>query len=445
MLMNGALQAGEARGAGPNFESKPSMQVLRQRFDNENTNRSEAVLRMYNGTPMTGNLRIMIVAGESSGDAHAARLVKALREGFPDTGFEFFGSAGRMMQKAGVRPVVDAEKMAIIGALEIARELPMFLGAFRRLKRCVRKERPDVAILVDFPDFNLRLARALRKADVPVVYYISPQVWAWKKFRVRSIRKNVDLLLSILPFEKAFYDSQGFPAVEYVGNPIAGEVESETSREEFRARYGIDPEASLVALLPGSRSVELRHMVPVLLETAELIKEERPGTAFVMPLAPARTEKELELAAVSAGFDPEHIRGLVTVVREETYDALHASDAAAVTSGTATLETAVLGTPMTVIYRASALNYRLLRPFISIDTFGLVNLVAGKKVAKELIQGDLTARSLADEMLRLLDPDVNADVRRELALVREKLGGPGASSRAAEAVMRFLDRSAGLV
>lgn len=389
---------------------------------------------------MEQQIKMMIVAGESSGDSHAARLVRALKKDFPRHEFDFFGSAGIHMREAGVRAVVDAERMAIIGAAEIARELPMFLRSFRTLKREALRERPDAAVLVDFPDFNLRLARSLSKSGIPVIYYISPQVWAWKRFRVRLIAKYVGLLLSILPFEKDFYSECGFGRVEYVGNPVAGEVAPSVSREDFRERLGVSAETPLISLLPGSRRVELKHMVPELLAAAEYVRKNRPEARFLMPLAPARSRDEIVSAAESAGFGSARLEGLVEIIENATYDALNASDAAAVTSGTATLEAGVIGTPLAVIYKASRLNYLLLRPLISIDTFGLVNLVAGKRIAKELIQDDLTAESLGEELLRLLDREVNADARRELASVKEKLGGPHASARAAAAVMKFLGK-----
>ena len=330
--------------------------------------------------------------------------------------------------------------MAIIGALEIARELPMFIRSFRALKREALRQRPDAVVLVDFPDFNLRLARSLSKSGIPVIYYISPQVWAWKRFRIRLIAKHVGLLLSILPFEKHFFGEFGFERVEYVGNPVAGEVAASVSRADFRKSLGIPAETPLISLLPGSRRVELKFMVPELLSAAEHVLKTRPDARFLMPLAPARSREEIVSAAESAGYGRQRLDELVEIVENSTYDALNASDAAAVTSGTATLEAGVIGTPLAVVYKASRLNYRLLRPFISIDTFGLVNLVAGKRIAKELIQDDLYAESLGEELLRLLDGEVNARARRELASVKAKLGGPDASARAAAAVMKFLGK-----
>jgi len=384
--------------------------------------------------PMKDTLKIMIVAGEASGDSHAARLIRSLKKSYPDKNFDFFGCAGEHMRAEGVRGVVEAEGLAIIGGLEIARELPMFIGAFRRLRKAAAAERPDAAVLVDFPDFNLRLARSLRRMGIPVIYYISPQVWAWKKYRVRAIRRNVDLLLSILPFEKDFYASNGFDRVEYVGNPIADEVGPSVSREEFCRRHSIDAEKPIISLLHGSRRVEMKYILPDLVRTAFEMNRVDPNVQFIVPLAPSRTVDEVRKTLEESGISPDKALELISVVSNETYDALNASDAAAVASGTATLEAAVIGTPLAVVYKASRLNYRLLRPLISIDTFGLVNLVAGKVVAKELIQDDFTPQVLSEELFRLLQPDLNSKKREELSAVRDELRSADASVSAAKAV-----------
>lgn len=387
---------------------------------------------------MEDNVKLMIVAGESSGDAHAAELVKALREQRPNTEFDFFGSAGRRMREAGVEAVVEAERMAIIGGLEIARELPMFVRSYRQLKKAAREREPDAVILVDFPDFNLRLAKSLKKRGHRVIYYISPQLWAWKKGRLKNIEKSVDRMLTILPFEEEFYRKNGFEKVTYVGSPIVSQIGANRSRQQFCENHGLDPEAKIVALLPGSRKVEIRHIAPVLTETARLMSASDPSLQFVVPLAPARGLAEF-IAAASSSNTRGALPANLVFVQGETLDALAASDAAAVTSGTATLEAAVIGTPMAVIYKVSWLNYKAIRPFVEIDTFGLVNLIAGRKVAKELIQDELTAESLASELQRLLDTDTNREMRQELAGIKEILGTEDASANAAREVIRTIE------
>lgn len=389
---------------------------------------------------MAEELKLMIVAGESSGDTLAARLLSAIKRDFPDKPLVCFGSAGERMKSAGVEALVDAESLAVIGGLEIARELPMFLSAFRKLLTAAENRRPDAVILVDLPEFNLRLARSLKKRGFRVIYYVSPQVWAWKKYRVRAIRKYVDLLLSILPFEKKFFEDHGFDRVEYVGNPHSAEVVPSCSKAEFCARHRLDPGRPIVSLLGGSRRVEMTRIMPVLLEAAKRLRDSVPGIQFVIPLAPARTVSELEEAAAVAEMRQGELDSSFTVVSGETYEALNASDASAVTSGTATLEAAIIGTPLVVVYRTSGLNYFLLRPLISIDVFGLVNLIAGRKIAEEMIQGDLTAENLSAEIVRILEPARNREIRKELESVRELLGTQDASARAAELVMKEVGR-----
>ena len=379
--------------------------------------------------------KIMIVAGETSGDRHAAKLAAAINVLRPDV--SMFGAAGPRMRETGVDPVVAADELSVVGILEIAGALPMFLGAFRKLVRAADERKPDVAVLVDFPEFNLKLAKSLNKRGIPVVYYISPQLWAWRKYRIRTIRKYVDLVLAILPFEKEWYRRQGIGHVEYVGSPLAREIHPDRLREEFCADHGIDDKKPIVALLPGSRRKEIQRILPVLLMTVAQMAEQRPQLQFVLALAEERHSETVEtivsdLSKTGVTLPP------MTAVYGETYDALSAADVAAVTSGTATLETGVIGTPMAVVYKTSAVNYKILRPLIDVEHFGLINLIAGERVANELIQDDFTPETLAVELGRLLVPEVNAEVRGSLRVAAEKLGHGGASQRAAEAVVRFL-------
>ncbi|MBX3290848.1 MAG: lipid-A-disaccharide synthase [Acidobacteria bacterium] len=382
--------------------------------------------------------RAMIVAGEPSGDKHAASLVKALEQAAPDAAFQFFGSAGPAMRQAGVEPVVNADDLAIVGVPEIARALPMFLKAFGDLKKAATERKPDVAVLVDFPDFNLRLAKALKKKGFKVVYYISPQLWAWRRYRAETIRKYVDLLLTILPFEADWYAKRDINHVEFVGNPLAAEVSPKRSREEFRSAYEFDNEKPLIALLPGSRHKEISKILPELLAAASLIEKQLPEAQFVAAFADERRREELSAAEKIVRKKGIEMPKRLTAVFGETYDTLNAADAAAVTSGTATLETAIIGTPMVMVYKGSDLNYLLLRPLINVEHFCLVNLIAGERVVKELVQHDLTPTAVSTEILRLLRPDTNAEMRQRLAKVREKLGPGGASQRAAGAILGLI-------
>jgi lipid-A-disaccharide synthase len=378
---------------------------------------------------------IMIVAGEASGDAHAAKLVRALIEAEPDGNFEFFGAAGPNMREAGVEPVVRSDGLAIVGLLEIAAALPMFISALRDLRKAAVERRPDVVVLVDFPDFNLRLARSLKKLGFKLAYYISPQLWAWRKHRVRAVKKYVDLMLTILPFEREWYARHGVANVEYVGSPLAREVNVTMSREDFCVKHGLDPERPVISFLPGSRSKEIVRILPVMLDAAAEVASRRVEVQFVIALA---TKGDAMLAKELVARRDVSLADTIVITAAETYDALGASDAAAVTSGTATLEAGLLHTPMAIVYKTSALNYLLFEPMIDVEHFGLINLIAEKRVAKELIQKDFIGSSLAEELLRLLRPDVNSRVRSELQAAADKLAHGGASGRAAEAILKVV-------
>jgi lipid-A-disaccharide synthase len=377
---------------------------------------------------MDRDLRILIVAGEASGDTHAARLVTAIREARPTVLTDFFGSAGPNMRSVGVEAVVEADNLSVVGLAEIGRALPMFVKTLTRLRTAAAERRPDVAVLVDFPDFNLRLAKHLHRLGIKVVYYISPQLWAWRKYRISTIKKYIDLMLTILPFEKDWYADHGVTHVEYVGNPLAREVHAKRAKEEFCMDQGLDPAQPIIALLPGSRRKEVTRILPVMLEAAARLAGEKPGTQFVVPIANERLRASVESMVTSAGLD-------VRVVNGVAYDALNASDAAAVTSGTATLEAGILRTPMVVVYKTSKVNYKLLEPMIDVPHYGLINLIAGRRLATELIQEALTAETLKDELARLLDPKANAEMREELSATTAKLGKGGASKRAARLIL----------
>lgn len=387
-----------------------------------------------------GKCRILIVAGEPSGDEHAAKLVRALREAAPEIEFEFFGATGSHLRETGVETVVASDNFSIVGLPEIARALPMFWRAFRTLKAEAERRQTDATILIDFPEFNLKLAKSLKKRGVKVIYYISPQLWAWRKYRMRTIEKHVDLLLTILPFEKNWYARRGISHVEYVGNPTVREVHSKLSKTEFCDKHNLDAAKPLIALLPGSRHKEISRILPLMLETAKLIAHKNNEIQFVVALALTRNLEEVEAAKNKTNLKSNGEKDAlkIIVVQNETHEALDAADAAAVTSGTATLETAIIGTPLAVVYKTSDFNYKLLRPLISVEHFGLINLIAEERIARELIQDDFTPETLVDELFRLLEPEKNRAMREQLQKATEKLGTGGASKRAAEAILNFL-------
>ena len=366
--------------------------------------------------------KLMIVAGEPSGDAHAAALVHALRE---RSDLEFFGATGPLMRDAGVETVVNSDELAIMGILEVGRVFPKFLSAFRKLKAAAVQRSPDAVVLVDWPEFNLRLASVLHRRGLKVIYYISPQLWAWRPRRVNKIKRDVDLLLTILPFEVEWYRQHDVTHVEFVGHPLSGEVKARFGREEFCRLNDLDPARPIVSFLPGSRLKELQRILPPMLDAIAELKATRPDVQAIVVVAPSRTADETR----------KHGAEGIKLIQQQTREALAASDAAAIASGTATLEAALLETPMVVVYKESRINWHTLGRLITVTHFGLVNLVAGKEIAKELMQDQLLGDNLARELVKLLDPETNASMRASLRDVAHKLGDPGASKRAAEQIL----------
>ncbi|MGI8884272.1 MAG: lipid-A-disaccharide synthase [Pyrinomonadaceae bacterium] len=383
-------------------------------------------------------IKIMLVAGEASGDAHAAKLVKALQELAPEADFNFFGAAGEKMREAGVKAVVKSDHLSIVGLLEIGRALPLFWNVFQKLKRAAENRKPDAVILIDFPDFNLKLAKSLKKRNLKIIYYISPQIWAWRGYRLKAIKRDVDLLLTILPFEKDWYERRGFSKVEYVGSPLAREVKAHLTREEFCKKHNLDISQPIISLLPGSRHKEIIRIFPPLLETVSLMAKENSELQFIITLASHRHISDIENAMNKAKNNNLKLPEKLLIIEGETLDALNASDAAAVTSGTATLETAIIGTPFAIVYKSSPLNYRLFRPMISVEHFGLVNLIAERRLIKEFIQDDFTPEVLSRELFDLLEAENNEKMRNDLREVSDKLGHGGASKRAAQTILREL-------
>jgi lipid-A-disaccharide synthase len=387
---------------------------------------------------MPRRVHLMIVAGEPSGDAHAASLVKALRERAPDLEFQFSGATGPLMRAEGVETIVNSDSLAIMGIVEVARVLPGFIRAFRKLKAAAIKNKPDAVVLVDWPEFNLRLATALHRHGIKVIYYISPQLWAWRPRRVNNIKRDVDLLLSILPFEAEWYRERGVEHVEFVGHPLSGEVKAHASREEFCKQNSLEANRPIISFLPGSRHKELVRILPSMLDAVAEISRTRSDIQFVLVVAPSRKPEEA-LELITQRANSKELLSRLALIHHQTRDALAASDVAAVASGTATLEAALLGTPMVIVYRESAINWHTLGRLITVKHFGLVNLVAGEGIVKELMQNDFDGRSLATELLSLLEPTRNRAMRIRLDEIAHRLGKTGASLRAAEAVLKELE------
>ena len=376
----------------------------------------------------------MIVAGEPSGDAHSASLVRALREAEPQSQFDFFGSTGAQLRESGVESIVRADDLAIMGILEVGRVLPKFWRAFRALRNVALERKPDAVILVDWPEFNLRLARVLHRKGLRVIYYISPQVWAWRSYRARSIRRDVDLLLCILPFEPEWYGKRGVTNAVFVGHPLTGEIHLRYRRGEFCARNEMDPSRPIIALLPGSRHREMERILPPMLDAASDIHRLHPEIQFVLALAASRPIGDANAMIANR----KGLRNSIRIVQDETREALAAANVAAVASGTATLEAAIIGTPFVMVYKESAVNWHTLGRLITAEHYGLVNLIAGERLVTELMQTGLTGEKLSKELIALLDKDRNETMRARLHDVTLRLGKGDASPRAAEAIVRKL-------
>jgi lipid-A-disaccharide synthase len=418
----------------------------------------------------------MIVAGEASGDKHGASLARALTRLNPEIKFNLFGSGGEEMRAAGVETLVDAREVGIIGLPEIARAIGKLYRAYRTLLRSARSRQPAAVVLIDWPDFNLRLAKKLHRRGFKIIYYVSPQVWAWRSYRIRALRRDVDRMIVILPFEEQYYKNAGL-SVRYVGHPLAETVRTTASREEFCGRHGLDPGRPLFALLPGSRQKEIHYHLPVMLRAAAELRSmpfrisdcglrinsqstdalisnlqsatsdrqsEMGNAQFVIPLASTVRPEDVapairEAAGGVAGRVVDSVCAIA--IEGDTYNALGHSEFAVVASGTATVEAALAGTPMVIIYRGSELNWRLIRPLIHLDTFGMVNLIAGRHIVPELMQRKATGENIAREAAAILsDPARLAQMRQDLKKVRRELNGEGGSAaeRAAQAVIEAI-------
>ncbi len=382
--------------------------------------------------------KLMIVTGEPSGDAHGAALVQALRAAASEP-LEIFGATGPLLRAAGVASVIHSDDLSIMGIVEVGKVLPKFWNAYQTLKRAALERKPDAVVLVDWPEFNFRLARALHRRGLKVIYYISPQLWAWRSYRLRTIKRDVDLLLAILPFEEEWYATRGVEHVEFVGHPLAGEVRATVDRAEFCRQAKLDPKLPIISLLPGSRRKELERILPPMLEAAALISARRPEIQFVVVVAPSRTSDEVRDIVRATRATPLPLPSVLHITTGSARDVLAASDVAAVASGTATLEAALLGTPLVIVYKESAINWHTLGRLITTEHFGLVNLIAGEEIATELMQDDLNGESLSNELLSLLEPENNRVARERLREVAEQLGEGGASERAAKKILQFIE------
>ncbi|MEK6562661.1 MAG: lipid-A-disaccharide synthase [Candidatus Binatota bacterium] len=366
--------------------------------------------------------RVMIVVGEASGDLHGAHLVKALYRRDPT--LEIFGVAGDGLKREGIKVIFDVDRLTGMGFAELAGNLKTIWQAYRLLRKALREERPNLLILVDFPEFNLRLARLAKKSGIPVLYYISPQVWAWRKRRTQKIARWVDRMAVVFPFEVPLYQNEGV-AVSFVGHPLLDLAYSSEPRERTLTQYGLDPSRQTIAILPGSRRREVAYHLPPMLEAADRL-ERQLKMQFILVRATT-----VERGILDGILEKAAVK--VPIAEGNTYNVLHACDLVWAASGTATLETALMLRPMVIVYRLSWLTYALARLLVRVSHIGMVNIIAGESVVPELIQSDVTADKIVAESRAILqDPELRKRIVRKLLQVREKLGSPGASERVAE-------------
>lgn len=371
----------------------------------------------------------MIIAGEASGDQHAALLVEAVHR--HNSEVEFFGIGGDKMRAAGVDTLVDAADMAVVGLIEVLAHRKVIFGALHHMQSLLTKRRPNLLILVDYPEFNLRLAKVAKEKGVKVLFYISPQVWAWRQKRVHTIRQRVDMMAVVFPFEEEFYKNHQVP-VRYVGHPLVNEVKASMSRQELLEEFSLNANQPVVGIFPGSRKSEIKRLLPILLDAARLILKQQPNIQFVLPLASTINEGFLNLAN-----DP--LQSYIKVIPKRSYDVIEVCDAIMTVSGTVTLEIALMKKPMVIINKVAWLTYQIVSRMLKIDHIGLCNIVADKRLVPELIQQQAQPVLIADEILRFLDDsEYQQKTIDSLDIVQQRLGKINATEQVAQLTLEML-------
>ncbi len=364
---------------------------------------------------------------------HGANLAREIKKADPSVAL--YGVGSRRMREAGVQLLADASEISVVGLTEVLIHIGKIFGVMQRLKLFLRKERPDLLILIDFPDFNIMLGKFAKKLGIPVLYYISPQVWAWRKGRIKQIAALVKTMIVVFPFEVDLYKNAGVD-VRYAGHPLTDVVKSEYTQAEARQDLGLSPGARTIALLPGSRKKEITSLLPDMLTAARLLKTRFQDIQFALPVAPTLRQAFIKTHVERSGVP-------VRIVDGRVYDVLRASDAAIVASGTATLETGLMAVPMVIVYRVSRLSYMIGRLIVDAENVGLVNIISGKRIVPEFIQHQANPRNMADAITKMLsDPAYYGEIRDGLAAVRNRLGETGASARAAAVAVEMLQRTA---
>lgn len=367
-------------------------------------------------------VKFFVITGEASGDLHASFLIKEIKKRLPES--RFFGIGGKKMEDEGVKLFFNIEKISVVGFWEAFMKVGNIRKILRSIVEKMRNMKPDALILVDFPGFNLRLAPFAKDLGIKVIYYITPQVWAWGGWRLRSMYKNIDLALVIFPFEERIFSSYGIKT-SFVGHPILDEMSLKKSKELFCKEHALSPEKPIIALLPGSREGEIKRILPIMLLISKEIKKRRSDVQFILPT----------ISEVMEGFLPD--KRDIRIIYDETSDGIHVADTALAASGTVTLETAFLGTPSVIIYKISILTYLIIKWLIKLPYIGLVNIVRGKKIIPEYIQFSIRINQISDEILRMLeDTRYVATIKEELKEVKKILGKKGASKNAAEIIVK---------
>lgn len=375
--------------------------------------------------------RIMIVAGEASGDLHGSNLVRSALSLDPD--LKFYGLGGENLRNAGIDLLFDLEHQGLFGFLEIVSSLRSTIGIYRSLKASLTRDRPSAVVLIDYPDFNLRLAKSAKRLGIPVFYYISPQLWAWRQGRVKKVDRYVDRMAVVFPFEPDFYQRHGVE-VSFVGHPLLDVMDPPRPKEEVKTELGFDPSRPLLGLLPGSRMSEIKAHLPLMLESARRLNAGRPnGVSLAVAQADSLGSGEL---TPFLELGPKDVK----LVAGRTHDLQNAADVILTASGTATLETALMLTPMVVIYRLKLLSYQIFRRMVKIEHVAMANLIAGEEVVPELLQNDARPDNIVTELNRILDsPEDRRRMVEGLTLIRKKLGGQGASLRAARLLLETIN------
>ena len=374
--------------------------------------------------------RLMIVAGEASGDLHGAKLVHALKKLHPD--MDCYGLGGDQMRQAGFHTIVDVSELSVIGLTEVVKHYRRLRKILKRMKDELKLNRPDALVLIDSPDFNLPLAKTARQLDIKVLYYISPQVWAWRSSRIRVIKKCVDIMATVFPFEAKFYRDAGVSA-EYVGHPLVEDAHATAGRTTFLRSLGLDANKKIVGIFPGSRASEIAHNFPVLVQAALVLSQKLRNLQFVVPVASTLPADTVERYIRNTPAD-------ITATHSNIYDVIGACDAIAATSGTVTLQVTLMQTPMVILYRVSPVTYRILKRLVKFSYAGIANVIAGREICREFIQHEASAENIAGELERLLsDPDYTDRMKHEMGEIRKILGKKNGSMEAARLVLQLVE------